>query len=229
MWYIYKHTSPSGKVYIGITHLKPIYRWNNGKGYVANNHFYNAICKYGWDAFKHEIIETVETEKDAVRREAELIAHYDSANTLHGYNVALGGHYQSEESRRKIGETRKARGYTSPTLGKHLSEETRRKISEATMGRKVVVTKEWAENIRRSKLGEKNPNFGKRPSEEQIAAHVERCSIPVIRISEDGKTEYKSAAEAQRLTGVCSTNICRVCNGERKTAGGFVWEYATRK
>lgn len=27
---VYKHTSPSGKVYVGITKLKPKYRWNNG-------------------------------------------------------------------------------------------------------------------------------------------------------------------------------------------------------
>lgn len=27
---VYKHTSPSGKVYAGITKLKPKYRWNNG-------------------------------------------------------------------------------------------------------------------------------------------------------------------------------------------------------
>lgn len=30
---VYKHTSPSGKVYIGITCRKPEYRWNHGKGY----------------------------------------------------------------------------------------------------------------------------------------------------------------------------------------------------
>ena len=30
---IYKHTSPSGRCYIGITKYKPKYRWNNGKGY----------------------------------------------------------------------------------------------------------------------------------------------------------------------------------------------------
>ena len=30
---VYKHISPSGKVYIGITKRKPEYRWNKGKGY----------------------------------------------------------------------------------------------------------------------------------------------------------------------------------------------------
>lgn len=34
---VYKHTSPSGKVYVGITKLKPKYRWNNGKGYTRGD------------------------------------------------------------------------------------------------------------------------------------------------------------------------------------------------
>ena len=44
---VYKHTSPSGKVYIGITCRKPKYRWNNGKGYKEKDQrlFYNAIKK----------------------------------------------------------------------------------------------------------------------------------------------------------------------------------------
>lgn len=32
-YYVYKHIFPNGKVYIGITCKKPIYRWNNGNGY----------------------------------------------------------------------------------------------------------------------------------------------------------------------------------------------------
>lgn len=32
MYCVYKHTSPSGKVYIGITVQNPLYRWNKGNG-----------------------------------------------------------------------------------------------------------------------------------------------------------------------------------------------------
>ena len=32
-WCVYKHTSPSGGIYIGITKQNPIVRWNNGFGY----------------------------------------------------------------------------------------------------------------------------------------------------------------------------------------------------
>ena len=39
---VYKHTSPSGKVYIGQTSINPLDRWQNGKGYKKQA-FYNAI------------------------------------------------------------------------------------------------------------------------------------------------------------------------------------------
>lgn len=37
--------------------------------------------------------------------------------------------------------------------------------------------------------------------------------------------EYKSAHEAARENDIQFTNICKVCRGERKTAGGFGWSY----
>ena len=37
--------------------------------------------------------------------------------------------------------------------------------------------------------------------------------------------EYKSANHAARENNIQFTNICKVCRGERKTAGGFGWSY----
>ena len=63
---VYKHTSPNGKSYIGITSMNPPEkRWKNGKGYSHNKYFTNAINKYGWDNFTHEIIENNLTEEEA--------------------------------------------------------------------------------------------------------------------------------------------------------------------
>lgn len=56
MFSVYKHTSPVGKVYIGITSKAPKERWQNGRGYWNNKHFYRAIKKYGWNNFEHEIL-----------------------------------------------------------------------------------------------------------------------------------------------------------------------------
>lgn len=36
--------------------------------------------------------------------------------------------------------------------------------------------------------------------------------------------DYRSATEAEKETGVHASNIRRVINGQRKTAGGFVWK-----
>ena len=85
MTYIYKHTSPSGLNYIGITKQNPTHRWLNGDGYMSNPKFYCAILLWGWEAFTHEIIEVVEDEI-AEEREQYWAEHYNS-NVL-GYNLA---------------------------------------------------------------------------------------------------------------------------------------------
>lgn len=89
---VYKHTSPSGKVYIGITKFDPKYRWlNNGRGYRNQTIFFNAIIKYGWINFKHEILYTELSEEKALDKEEELIRKYKSYDRRFGYNVSLRG------------------------------------------------------------------------------------------------------------------------------------------
>lgn len=47
-WCVYMHTSPSNKVYIGIT-CDVKHRWrSNGEGYKGGTRIYYAIKKYGW-------------------------------------------------------------------------------------------------------------------------------------------------------------------------------------
>ena len=91
VWKVYKHTSPSNKIYIGITSKKNInQRWKNGEGY-KNQVFYNAIQKYGWDNIKHEILFENLTKEEAEEKEIELIAFYKSNQLNFGYNRDNGG------------------------------------------------------------------------------------------------------------------------------------------
>ncbi len=94
------------KRYIGITHHQdPNKRWLNGRGYRDCPRFYNAIKKYGWNNFTHEIIETGLSQEDAEQMEIQLIQKYNSANRQFGYNIGLGGRLSgkhSEETRQKI-------------------------------------------------------------------------------------------------------------------------------
>lgn len=85
-WCVYKHTNLiNKKSYIGITSQKPIYRWGHeGHNYLNQSKFFNAINKYGWDNFSHEILFANLTKSEALQKEAELIIEYDCINN--GYN-----------------------------------------------------------------------------------------------------------------------------------------------
>lgn len=144
---VYMHVSPSGKRYIGITSKKPEYRWNNGKGYIGNKHFTNAIEKYGWDNFQHIIIAKGLSEEEAKEMEIELIAEYDSTNQDKGYNISLGGDgikgvnprdYMTEEAKRerdrKLSEAKKGKNPLE-NMTDEQKEERSRKISEAMKGK----------------------------------------------------------------------------------------------
>lgn len=226
-WSVYKHTSPSGKIYIGITKQKPEYRWRDGKGYKNNIHFYNAIKKYGWDNFSHEVLFTSLTQDEAERIEKELVREYRCTDIRKGYNVAEGGHALSPESRKKIGDTRRARNIRPWNEGGHFSDEARAKMSRSRKGRPTHPwTDEQKERVRQSKLGAKNPNYGKPMDPELKARLIELKKKPVIQIVGDEEVYFDSARDAGLETGIISGNITRVCRGQRKTAGGFVWRYA---
>lgn len=113
LYKVYKHTLPmsvSGKendmVYIGLTSIIPENRWRNGLGYWQNKYFYNAIKKYGWDNFKHEILFSGLTKEEAENMEIDLIRQYNSANRLYGYNLDLGGNSIGKHSEEVIEKIR---------------------------------------------------------------------------------------------------------------------------
>lgn len=92
MYTVYIHKNKyNGKVYVGITSKAPAKRWRNGKGYIANKPFYNAILKYGWDSFEHIIVADGLDAEQAQELEKELIAEYMSDSPLYGYNLTAGG------------------------------------------------------------------------------------------------------------------------------------------
>lgn len=86
---IYRHTSPSGKVYIGQTCKKPEHRWDNGKGYKQCTVFFYAIKKYGWENIQHEVLFTGLDQLNADIIEEDLIYYYKQIGK--SYNLANGG------------------------------------------------------------------------------------------------------------------------------------------
>ena len=126
---VYKHTSPSGKVYIGITSLRPEERWGGGAGYVKNKHFNRAINKYGWENIKHEILFDGLSKEDAFKIEIELIKEYRSSEREFGYNLGTGGEHGATGSKWSD-ESRENHMNAIWSKPRNHSEEKKKRISE---------------------------------------------------------------------------------------------------
>lgn len=87
---VYKHTSPSGQSYIGITNNYKKRCLEHQKSYSECFAFRNAIQKYGWDAFNHEILEENITLEDANIMEELYISKHNTMSP-NGYNLTTGG------------------------------------------------------------------------------------------------------------------------------------------
>ena len=88
---VYMHITPSNKKYIGITKQNPKDRWKNGKGYMHNKYFWNAIQKYGWNNIQHTILFNQLSKEEAKQIEIELIKKYNLTDRNNGYNITKGG------------------------------------------------------------------------------------------------------------------------------------------
>ena len=238
---VYKHTSPSGKVYIGITKQTANNRWKNGFGYESSPHFWNAIQKYGWDNFSHEILFSGLPKDKACEEEKRLIAELNATDREFGYNQKLGGELGSsptKEVREKISQKLKGFYAANPdartkiaerVTGFRHSNEAKAKMSESKRGRTFAQTPEWRKHI-----GEAN-SARILSDPELYESTVNRCrengrkaAIPVVQL--DGEKEiarFSNAHEAERETSIPNGNISRCCRGKAKSAGGYKWQYAS--
>jgi len=193
---VYKHTAPSGKVYIGITSKRPQTRWANGAGYVGNPHFARAIEKYGWDAITHEVLLAGLTKEEAEAAEVRLIREYRSAERDFGYNIDLGGNAvgrASEETRAKMSASRK---------GHPTSIETRAKISESHKGVPATPAQLAAIHARAAQQrGKKMPEETKAKISAALSGR-ERTEAHCRHISEAKIGHSVSAATRRRISEV---------------------------
>ena len=207
---VYKHTSPSGKVYIGITKRRPAKRFDRGRGYEHCPKMKAAIKKYGWDSFTHEILAEGLTQLEAEIEEVTYIGAYHSNVSQYGYNVTSGGEHAgevSEEGRQRLreamlGDRNPNRRFGSPMLGKTHTPEAKAKMSAAAAKRHTPCSEEKRIALR--------------------AGHSFEMK-PVICV-ETNKT-FAGIHEAAEITNLSATKICAVCKGRRKTTGGYHWRY----
>ena len=248
---VYRHTDPSGKVYIGMTMFgnNPKIRWHHGSGYIGHPDFYAAIKQYGWDNMTHEIVASGLSREEAEAKEKELIAFHDSANPAHGYNGTSGGlsnfvpsphvvarqvasragYHLPQESIEKIRQWHIGRTLSEETkekirqhrLGSKSSDETRRKISEANRGRFVSLEA-------RSRIKEGRSDFSisdEGRAKLADAAKTNRNRKRRVICVETGEI-FESARAASLSLGLSKTAVTSaIYQGQNRTCGGYHWKY----
>lgn len=146
---VYKHTSPSGKSYIGQTCDYDYRCWRHQQSSSKCKAFAAAIKKYGWDNFTHEILYDGLTQEQANFREQQAINEYGTVAPC-GYNLTTGGDSWERlpSTRAKLSEAGK---------GRKRSEETKAKI-RATMAARAQ-TREGQEAMARARaaIGDRAP------------------------------------------------------------------------
>lgn len=213
---IYCHTNKiNGKKYIGQTHEYT--KRCQPSNYKGCTKLYNAILKYGWNNFSHQILEDNLTLEQVNEREEYYIQLYNTVEN--GYNIKSGG------------------------LNNIYTEESRKKMSQNCSKKKRIICIETnieypsAKEIERQ-LGYSNSNiiacckgklhtaygFHWRYADEECISKKDKRKRPVKCI--ETEIIYESAAEASRQTGIGRPNISLCCECKMNTAGGYHWKFA---
>ena len=196
---LYRHISPSGKVYVGISKKKPEWRWNHGKGYCCGDQplFARAISKYGWDNIIHDVLSRNLSEIAAKALEIGLIKYYKEHNI--SYNITDGGD-----------------GYlgNKTNIGKKASEATRRKMSISQSGKHC---------------GKDNPMYGRHDTAPAYGKYGKEhpASKVVYQYDLSGNfiKKWDCISDVTREIGIPVTHITAVCRGKYFTAGRHRWSY----
>ena len=245
--FIYRLTSPNGKIYIGQTiNFEQRCRKYKYKAFKGQIKLWNSCEKYNWNPI--ETIEIIEIcKKDELDiREKYWIEKYDSYNN--GLNSDLGGNSRlgfkhSPETKEKLSLANKGKKHSNETKqkisfycrnrseeinkkisdsnkGKRHSDETKIKIREKNLGKKL--TNEQRLKISINNLGNKK-RLNKTHSNE-TKKKISEKKKGISNIDESFKIIcittgeiFRSQQDAATKLNLKQSSISRVCNGVRKS------------
>lgn len=222
----------NGKIYIGITSQTPNRRWGYNGNRYKNSALKNAIKKYGWDNFLHEVVFDGLEEQDAKYLEQLLIKCFNSKSP-YGYNLTDGGDGTSgfhvpNEIREKISETLKNK-WNDPLFRDEMT-----KIKN--LPNSPYKSKAFKEKISCLVAGENNPNYNHKWSDDKKKKlSLKQKNNPMyknetnpnakrIRCIETGEI-FNCMKYAQEKFGLKSTGSFTAAIKNGKTAAGYHWEY----
>lgn len=212
--YVYSITSPSNKVYVGITLTTPKNRFREhiafSKRGNSNRKISNAFRKYGPDNLKLSTLEILEHDvkeelyKALCEREKFHIHNLDTF--INGYNCTLGG----EGTVGMVGEL-------NPFYGKKHNPETVAKFKEMAKLRRHTPES-------RKKLSEAGKGRKHKAESIQKMKEVQRKRSKRV-ICLDNQIIYPSLTNCSEQLKITRSDIRKVCEGKRITAHGMKFRY----
>jgi group I intron endonuclease len=224
-WDIYKITSPTGRVYVGLTcRLHQRIKDYGRLSCASQKILYNSFTKYGFPAHTIEAIDGFESDVDYAYGKEMFWIRTMMSNRIRfpeigGMNISNGGRGISVLGKQPTSEKRSARRH---------SEETKLKMSKSHQGMRLT-QREAVVKPSRKKLGNKPP---KERAARGSSEHIEKMrglgGRPIVQ--SDAKTsnqiaQYYSVSEAARVTKIRRTTICKVLYGKYRHTHGFVFKY----
>lgn len=225
VYYVYRHTLPDGRCYIGATYRGKD-RWGeNGSGYkTSGNIFYPLIVQYGWDNIKHEILFSNLTKQEAREKEISLIIEAQEKGIA--INKQRGGYdILDKESLVKIAGLRKI-GLSYREIGDVLGVET----STTSF---ALYKKNYLKYYSEEEFDEKVAYFvemNKDKYHREDGKTFNTNGVPsriIIQKDKDGSIvrEFDSIMSAAQANGVLHTSIVNNLKGRSKYCGGYKYEY----
>ena len=227
----------------------------NGLYYKQCTAFYNAILKYGLENFQYEILEKDLSLEEAKELEKFYINFYKTYLPENGYNISRGGEgrllYDYNQiildwnSGLSVSELISKYQCNNKTICKILNfygiekgERTGRANEKKKEKRNEEIFRKWNRGFTVEQLSKEynlcSETIGKILSKKGISGidRIKRSAgkyhtKKIYQFSKEKEYigSYNSIQEAEKITGISHSNIIAVCNGRRKTAGGFIWKY----
>lgn len=189
-------------------------RWRQHKYELNNNTHFNdylqkAWNKYGENNFCFDVLEYCDIDR-LDELEIYYIDLYETLDRDKGYNLTSGG-----------------------TINKVYSDETRIKISNSLKGHKVSMESRIKISENHADFsGSNNGMYGRNHSEEakqkvsqankgRMSIRRNRCNVYSVDLDQI----FDDATTAGKSLNLDGSAILKCCKGERKTCGGYHWEF----
>lgn len=170
------------------------------------SYFQRAILTYGPDAFIWEQVDTANSINELAQKEREYITKYDTYKN--GYNSDIGGGFRKYVYMFDCAGEWLATHYSLTNIEDCGFD--RRRISYACLNGTLYADMFWSYS---------------EDSMFEIPMDSRKKKVLQRTLTGDFVDIYSSVADASRENGISKTCISRCCRGERKSSGGFTWEY----